>query len=522
MGSRARGQVPRGALLRVSDVGLLRQFEDHLKQGGFVPESALRYSRGARHFVVWLRARKLELEAIDDAVIRRFRDHRCKCPSMPGWQGRYKRHAKPTRFTMCGAIHFVQFLEDTRRTFHHDEVKLGFRLLQQLETRYSAEGYPPRFVRKLSGSVRHLVVWLHRSRIRLCALSPDVVQRFAEHDCVCPITTGARNRTRRGSEVMNNVERFARFLAELGVAPMYTAPPEEGLPVELVRFRTWLQDRLNLADSTIRGYLRIMSKVLPRIGTDPELYDAPTIRDAFLCLSCGLSASSAANIGAAIRSYLRYCAATGRCRPGLDAAIPCGSNVALSSLPRYISDDAVERVVSSCDLTTSIGIRDRSVLLFLARLGLRAGDLVRLQLSDFEWKKAMFSVTGKSRTTVRLPLPQDVGEALLMYLDKARPRVNEPRVFLRANPPFRPFAGSTAIVHIVHRALERAEVVPPPGAAAHVFRHSLATSLLRSGTSLEAIGAILRHGSLDSTMIYAKVDRPMLMDIAEPWIGAAQ
>jgi integrase len=178
--------------------------------------------------------------------------------------------------------------------------------------------------------------------------------------------------------------------------------------------------------------------------------------------------------------------------------------------------DDIERVIDSCDLTTRIGIRDRAILLLLARLALRGNDVVNLRLSDIDWRHAQLQVCGKSKRAVRLPLPQEVGDALLDYIEHARPRVDEDKVFLRALPPYRP---PGKISHVVSLALQRAGVDSPSGRGAHLIRHSAATGLVRSGASLESIGALLRHRSPNSTAIYAKVNVPMLQEVAQPWIG---
>ena len=176
-------------------------------------------------------------------------------------------------------------------------------------------------------------------------------------------------------------------------------------------------------------------------------------------------------------------------------------------------------MIVSCNVTTPVGLRDRAILLLLARLALRAGDVVHLRLSDLDWENARVRVCGKSRREAGLPLPQDAGDAVLDYIEHARPRIGDDRVFLTVRAPYRPFTSSNAITDIVIQALKRAGMhdVKPKGA--YLFRHSAATNLLRAGASLDVIGALLRHRSPDTTVIYAKTDRPMLLEVAQPWIG---
>ena len=215
-----------------------------------------------------------------------------------------------------------------------------------------------------------------------------------------------------------------------------------------------------------------------------------------------------------MRMYLRFLAARGECSPTVLGAVPTAPGWRLCVLPRYVPADDIERLIGSCDVTTPVGLRDRAILLLLARLALRAGDVVHLRLSDLDWDNARVRVCGKSRREVGLPLPQDAGDAVLDYIEHARPRIGEDRVFLTVRAPYRPFTSSNAITDIVIQALKRTGMndVKPKGA--YLLRHSAATNLLRAGATLDVIGALLRHRSPDTTVIYAKTDRPMLLEVA--------
>ena len=221
----------------------------------------------------------------------------------------------------------------------------------------------------------------------------------------------------------------------------------------------------------------------------------------------------------ALRGYLRFLAAQDTCRPWLDRAVPTVPQWRLSALPHYLPTADVERLIASCDLTKPQGIRDKAILLLLARLGLRAGDILDMRLDDFAWNEGTLRVRGKGRREVRLPLPQDTGDALLDYLERARPLVDNDRTFLRSSAPYRPFAGSCAISDVVRLALKRAGITDPPSRDANLLRHSAATAMLRAGATLDAIGTVLRHRSADTTAHYAKVDVAMLRQIAQVWPG---
>jgi integrase/recombinase XerD len=206
---------------------------------------------------------------------------------------------------------------------------------------------------------------------------------------------------------------------------------------------------------------------------------------------------------------------------GSTSACPCirFAQWRLATLPRYVQPEEVERVITACEVLSPVGRRNRAILLLLARLGLRAGDIVHLRLDEINWEEAWIQVSGKSRRQIRLPLNQEAGDALAAYLQDGRPETEAAAVFVRADAPFRALRRTTVSV-IVARAFKRAGVIRPSRGAAHLLRHSFATSLLRQGGSLQDIADVLRHRSVTTTQIYAKVDVTALQQIAQPWSGA--
>jgi site-specific recombinase XerD len=215
--------------------------------------------------------------------------------------------------------------------------------------------------------------------------------------------------------------------------------------------------------------------------------------------------------------FLRFLIANGHCAAGLEGAIPTLAHWRLGNLPRYLQPDEVERIIASCDRSSPVGRRDRAILLLVARLGLRAGEVVHLRLSDIDWKSGSIQVCGKSRRQTQLPLTQEIGQAIVDYLQRGRPRSSADTVFVRCHAPFRSLHCHRAVSWIVAQALRRAGVVRPSLGAAHLLRHSVATSMLRQGASLKDIAGILRHSSIQTTQIYAKVDVLALRQIAQPW-----
>jgi site-specific recombinase XerD len=216
--------------------------------------------------------------------------------------------------------------------------------------------------------------------------------------------------------------------------------------------------------------------------------------------------------------FLRFLFATERCPSCLEATVPTIAEWRLSSLPRYLPPEDVERVIAGCDDATAIGIRDKAIVLLLARLALRASEVAGLRGDDIDWSQGTVSVVGKNRREARLPLPQEVGDAMLRYLDTARPPVESTRVFITATAPWKPI--TRYVVKAAAAQAIRRVGVEAPSYGAHVLRHSAATAMLRDGASLQVIGEVLRHRHIDTTAHYAKVDVGLLQEVTRPWPGA--
>jgi site-specific recombinase XerD len=221
------------------------------------------------------------------------------------------------------------------------------------------------------------------------------------------------------------------------------------------------------------------------------------------------------------RSFLRYLHYKGLVETDLSLAVPKVARWRLSTLPKHLPAAQVRQVLRHCDRSTALGRRDYAILLLLARLGLRAGEIVKLRLEDMDWENARITVCGKGGNWAQLPLPADVAKAIVRYLRHDRPRCACRRLFIRDYAPVGGFGRSTSIAKIVRGALARAGVVSARKGA-HLLRHSLATEMLRKGASLDEIGEVLRHRSPDTTAIYAKVDLTSLRALALPWPGGAR
>ena len=363
-------------------------------------------------------------------------------------------------------------------------------------------------------SARHFADWLRRSDIELAAISEDVIAQFSNHRCRCP---GTRRSDQLSKKYINRVRRFIRFLATSGVIPGMISRKPNAISPQVAEFQDWLRRHRGISERTIDRHGRMMTRLLPALGDDSARYSASLIRRVILDEAQRNTPVHTKTMTTALRSYLRFLGTRGACPLWLDQAVPTIPQWRLSALPRYLPAADVEKLIASCDLTQAHGIRDRAILLLLARLGLRAGDILDMRLDDIAWAEGALRVRGKGRQEICLPLPQDAGDALLDYLHRARPSINDSRIFLRSVAPYRPFTDSTAISHVVQRALSRAGIIDPPSRGAHLLRHSAATTMLRQGASLDTVGTILRHHSADTTAHYAKVDIAMLREVAQPW-----
>ena len=287
-------------------------------------------------------------------------------------------------------------------------------------------------------------------------------------------------------------------------------------------FAEYLVQERGLKQITIDTYLPIAGRFLSdQFGTEPIVLNGLHPNDIvrfILRYTETVSTKRAQLIVCSLRSFFRFLYQRGETAIDLSPSALTVANWRLSELPKFLEPKQVERLLQSCNQDTLIGQRDYVILLLLARLGLRAGDVVHMTLDDIDWDAGEIIVSGKSDRQQKLPLPHDIGEALVRYLSHGRPRCPSRRIFIRIKAPRKGFSSSVAICNIVRRALVRAKL-NPAFKGSHLLRHSLATQMLRGGASLVEIGEILRHQRLDTTQIYGKVDLAALSALAQPWPG---
>jgi site-specific recombinase XerD len=357
--------------------------------------------------------------------------------------------------------------------------------------------------------------WADATYGSLTSCPDDAINHFRDH-----LAKRGRLRYSKGQHSVScrSAQRFVEFLQTqhkiVGPVTIQATQPEL-----FSQFEQWMQTHRGVRPSTLHNYQPHIVDLLKTLGENPEQFTAATLHSAILNYAHGRSHELAKKRVTAIRMFIRFLIATGRCQPGIEAAIPSLASWPLARLPRYLSIEEVERVLAGTNDNTPIGIRDKAIMLLLARLGLRAGEVAELALPDIDWSAGTFSVMGKSRREAILPLPQEVGDALLRYLEFARPSVKTNSIFITAVAPWIPIT-RYVVKQVAAHAIRRAGV-DAPSFGAHVFRHSAATGMLRQGASLQVIGEVLRHHCLETTAHYAKVDMSLLQQVTRPWPGGA-
>jgi site-specific recombinase XerD len=382
------------------------------------------------------------------------------------------------------------------------------------------KGYKPTTIVGQLRLIARLSRWLLRKDYDLGGLDERVLEHFQKCE------QKKRRTTANGARM--TLQRLLGVLRDARVAPLAERSPAQRTAVQCLtdRYRRHLLDDQGLAESTVVNYTWHVQKFLSEqfgvgavnlIGLqaqDATRFIQQTARDH--------STRHAQLLVAALRSFFRFLHSQGEIERDLAPALPNVANWALSSLPKYISAGAVQRVLNQCDRQTAVGRRNYAVLLLLARLGMRGGEVLRLNLEDIDWHNARIIIrASKGPSCTQLPLTPEVGEAIARYLRDDRPCCDCRRVFLRARAPYLALSHTAAITSLVRRALKKAGI-ESARKGAHLLRHSLATDMLRQGASLNEIGELLRHQSPNSTAVYAKVELTALRPLALSWPGVDQ
>lgn len=378
------------------------------------------------------------------------------------------------------------------------------------------KGYAQNSVHAKCDVLADLSRWLERQQLSLAALDEGRLTRFQAN-------RRRRGKARRGDPA--TCQQLLEYLRDrddiAAPAPRIDRTPAACLTRD---FEEFLRSERGLSWSTVISYLptvrRFLYKRFGRKALRLKQLRAQDLHGFILREIQRVSRSHAKGTVTALRSFLRFLLQRGAIQTDLARTLPGVANWRLAHLPKSLPPEQVERLLACCDRRTPTGKRDYAVLLLLARLGLRGGEVLAMTLEDLDWERGEIVVRGKGQRLERLPLPADVGAALARYLCDVRPACETRRVFIRINAPLQGLASPVAICSIVRRALRRAGL-DPEFKGAHLLRHSLATDLLRRGASLGEIGQLLRHRQPTTTQIYAKVDIAALRGIALPWPGGA-
>lgn len=375
-----------------------------------------------------------------------------------------------------------------------------------------SQRYAQRTVGERLWQLRHLSLWLEGEGLSAGELTPDQLERFA--------------RTRRAAGSVTLVSPrsgllLLRYLQQVGVAAVPRSAAVEGPLEELLEgYRRYLVVERGVMQQTVARYepdaRLFLSQQQERDGLGVERLSAADV-SGFLARECPRrSVAGARQLVLVVRSLLGYLHVAGVISTPLRWAVPGVADLRDRSLARGVEPGAVARLVAGCDRRRTVGRRDYAILLLLVRLGLRGGEVAAMQLDDLDWRGGELLVRGKGGRRDRLPLPVDVGEALVSYL-RRRPRADSRALFLRVRAPAVALSTS-GIRSVVRHACVRAGL-PPVGP--HRLRHTAATGMLRAGASLSEVAQVLRHQAVETTAIYAKVDHTALRSLAQPWPGGA-
>jgi len=357
--------------------------------------------------------------------------------------------------------------------------------------------------------------WLAKRGIQAQEITAELFQPY--------LRARSRRRFPTGNEV-SALRRLLNLLIRKGVVPEPVPPAATAAERLQSEFRLYLQQKRALAATTQDCYLSFVSEFLTeRFGVGPvdlSCLCAADVTGFVRRRAVTIRSIRVQLMTTALRSFLRFARYRGDIDKDLAACVPAVANWKLSTIPRALPPNQVECVLISIDRGTAMGRRDYAILLILARLGLRAGEIRTLTLEDLDWQEGLITVRGKADRYSQMPLPADVGEAIADYLQYGRQTVGSRCLFLRTRAPAGGFKSKCGIGSIVLHALARAGV-DAPRKGTHQFRHGLASQMLRQGASLFEIGELLRHRSPQTTAIYAKVDLASLATLALPWPGGA-
>ncbi len=380
--------------------------------------------------------------------------------------------------------------------------------VQEFFARLPTMGYAPTTQRGKRWLVARFVRWVRAVRLAVGDLDEACVGRFLAR---CGHKPCKMERT--------TLQQFLDHLRTVGVVPPRCASEPSAAEVLLRRYFDHLLSDRGLRGRSVEVYAPFARTFVEAQGLPERVasLDASAVRAHLLERSENRSGSFVKLFAASLRSFLRFLFFDGETQVDFSKAVPPVRRWRLAAVPPFLTPEEVERVLAATDRSTTSGCRAHAMLLLLARLGLRAGEVAALEFDDIRWDVGEIVVRGKGRRHDRLPLLDDVGEALALYVRGARGPSTSRRVFLRRCAPHVGLSGPTAVCLVARNAIRSAGLLPGGRVGAHVFRHSLATRMIRHGASLAEIAQVLRHRSLDTTQLYTKVEFEALGGVALPW-----
>jgi integrase/recombinase XerD len=359
-------------------------------------------------------------------------------------------------------------------------------------------------------------LWLRKNGIAISALVDEHTFQYVRY-------RKRKQMVRRGD--MACLRRLLSLLRRLEVIAAQGLPTPASESVVTNEFVQFLKTQRGLADSTILYYAEFAGCFLRDSGvTAVDMLGSLHVSDiiSFVHRQASIIKSKRVKLmTTALRSFLRYALYRGYIETDLAAAVPTVAHWAMGSLPKALDREHIATILQNCNRDTTIGCRDYAILILLARLGLRAGEVTALTLDDIDWQQCSISIRGKGGNCSKMPIPMEVGKAITAYLQKRNGAQGCRALFLRSRAPRTGLGGEQAVGSVVERALTRSGIISNRNGA-HQLRHALACEMLRQNASLKEIGELLRHRTPQSTMIYAKVDLTSLRKIALQWPGGVR
>lgn len=412
-----------------------------------------------------------------------------------------------------------QFFQDPRVLQRLRSSVLGA-ALDELAAHLHRRRYSPHIIQKYSRAAAHFAHWLEHEGIAIATLDGGIVRRFLDEHlsrCRCPVPTGG--------EVLHIRPALDQLLWLLvgQHIPAKSKPVDESRDAKLEFFEAYLRESCGVAASTCQSYLReIRAFLRGRYGAGPvdlTRLSPADLTDHVTARAVRVKAGTAKQVVNALRSFVRCLRLRGLCDARLVGAIPTIPNWKLSHLPKALNDEQVRMLLESFDRDTGLGLRGYAMALCQVRLGVRACEVARLSLDDIDWRRGIVRITGKGGRVRLLPLPADLGRAIVAYLRRGRVPTVDRHIFVRHRVPVGEPLESESVQATIRTAWKRARVAVP-SKGTHALRHTVATRLLRSGATLKEIADVLGHRSIDTTAVYAKLDLPHLTEVALPWPGA--